>query len=80
MTGYTNADVADLQILGVGDIADRIGVATHTVTMRNHRTKLGVSGGWDFPPPHATLGSCSVWLGTAEVLAAIDRWKATVGS
>lgn len=71
----TEAQVASLEILGVADIAARIGVESHTVSMRNHRTKLGVSGGWDFPAPHAVLGSCSVWLLTVEVAAAIERHR-----
>lgn len=72
---FTDAGVAALEILGVGDIADRLGVAPHTVTMRNHRTRHGMSGGWEFPLPHGTIGSCSVWLGTVELYEAIEQHR-----
>jgi len=75
MATYTDSQLADLQVLGLGDIADLLGIDRHAVSMRLHRTEHGKTGGWDFPAPHATLGACRVWLLTEELQAAIDRHR-----
>lgn len=70
---YTDADLADLEVLGVGDLAELLGIPAGSFSTALWRGSRGMSGGIEFPPAHRSLGSCKVWFRTAEVQAAIDK-------
>lgn len=65
----SESEVKALEFLNSEAIAAELGIERGNFYMKRNR-------GLDFPDPVVSMGPCTVWIRTAELQAAIDRFKA----
>ena len=70
---YTDADLTDLEVLGIGDLAEIFNMPAGSLSTGIWRYQRGMSGAFEFPAPHATLGNCKIWFRTSELDEAIKK-------
>jgi hypothetical protein len=65
----SESDVQALEFLNSEQIALELGIERGNFYMKRNR-------GMDFPDPVISVGPCTVWIRTAELQEAIDRYRA----